>query len=70
MRAATGFHDDQADRSIGEPALHLGAGQALFFDDAPIGIGDRDLEHRLRKIHSHDRQRSGSIHVGLSSVER
>jgi len=70
VRAAAGLHHDQADGTVGEPALELGTRQALTFDDAPVRIGDRKLEHGLGKIDAHNGQRGGSIHLGLSSVER
>ena len=70
VRRATGFHDHQADGAIGEPALELGAREAMRFDDAPGAIGDGELEHRFREIHAHDGQSGGSIHVGLLRVER
>jgi hypothetical protein len=47
------FHDDQADIPILEPALELGARQAVRFDHLPRGISDRDLGN------------SSSIHFGL-----
>lgn len=37
---AARFHDDQADIAFGEPALELGARQAMRFDDLPGRIGD------------------------------
>jgi hypothetical protein len=70
MGAAAGFHHNQTDGPIDEPALELGAGQPLSFDDPPALIGDGELENSLRKIDAHDGQRGGSIHLGLSSVER
>lgn len=51
MSAAARFHDDQAHGTVGEPALELRAGEALFVDDAPSGIGDGELEGGLCKIH-------------------
>jgi hypothetical protein len=48
----------------------LGARQALTFYQAPVRIGDRKLKYGLGEIDAHDGQRSGSIHLGLSSVER
>jgi hypothetical protein len=70
VRTTAGFHDDQADRTVGEPAFELGAREAVLLDDAPGAIGDGELEHGLGEIHSHNGQHGGSIHVGLSSVER
>ena len=70
VRAAAGLHHDQADGTVGEPALELGTRQALTFDEAPVRIGDRKLEDGLGEIDAHDGQRGGSIHLGLSSVER
>ena len=68
MRAATGFHHHQAHRSVGEETLELSARQALLFDHAPRSIGDGDLKHGLRKIDSNNRQRHGSIHLGIILV--
>jgi len=70
VRAAAGFHHDQADCAVGEPALGLGPNEALALEDAPIRIGDGELEHGLGEIDAHDGQRGGSIHLGLPSVER
>ena len=70
MGTPAGLHDDHAHGTIGEPALELRAGEALFIDDAPSGIGDSELEDGLCKIHCHDGQRWGSIHLGLLLVER
>jgi hypothetical protein len=68
VRRATGFHHHQAHGAIDEPALELTARKAMLFDHPPGAIGDRELEHRLREIQSHNPQSSGSIHVGLSLV--
>jgi hypothetical protein len=68
MRGAAGFHHHQAHGTISEKALELGTRQPLLLDHPPRTIGDRELEHRLRKIDSHNRQSSGSIHVGLPLV--
>ena len=70
VRRAARFHHHQTDRAVGEPALELGARKAMRFDHPPGTIGDGELEHRLGEIHSHDRQSSGSIHVGLLLVDR
>jgi hypothetical protein len=70
VRAAAGFHHNQANRTIGEPALKLRSCQAFAPDEAPVLIGNRELEDALRKIDAHDGQRGGRIHLGLSSVER
>jgi len=54
-----------------EPGLNAQAAEpALAFDQAPVGIGNRKLEDGLGQIDAHDGQRGGSIHLGLSSVER
>jgi hypothetical protein len=68
VRRTAGFHCHQTHRTVGEPALELTAREAMRLDHAPGAIGDRELEHRFRQIHSHNRHRSGSIHVGLSLV--
>lgn len=70
VRTSAGFHCDQADTAVDEPALELGTGQALTLDDAPIRIGDGELEDGLGEIDAHNGQRGGRIHLGLSSVER
>ena len=70
VRAAAGFHHDQPDGAVGEPALELGAGEALALEHFPVAVGNREFEHELGEIDAHDRQRSGSIHLGLPSVER
>jgi hypothetical protein len=70
MRRAAGFHHHQTDRMVDEPPLELEARQPLLLDDAPSAVGDRQLKHGLAKIHSHNRQSSSSIHVGLVLVER
>ena len=66
---AAGFHHHQAHRTINEPTLELSAGKAMRLDDAPRTIGNGQLEHRLGKINAHDRQSSGSIHIGLLRVD-
>jgi hypothetical protein len=70
VRAAASLHHDQADRPIGKPALELVSGQALALQHPPMAVGDRELENGLGEIDAHDGQRGGSIHLGLSSVER
>jgi hypothetical protein len=40
----------------------------MRFDHPTGAVGDGELEHRFRQIHSHNRQSSGSIHVGLSLI--
>ena len=60
---ATGFHDHQADASVGEPALELGAREALGFDDVPVFIGHGKLEDGLCQINGD----GCSIHLGLLS---
>jgi len=69
MRAATRLHHHQTHRTVGEPALELRARKALLLDDTPAAVSERQLEDRLRKIHTHDGQSSGSIHVGLLLVD-
>ncbi len=60
-----GFHDDQRHIAIVKPALELGAGQAVGFNDFPAGIGHGQLEHRLCQINGN----GCSIHVGLLSFD-
>ncbi len=43
VRGATGFHDDQRDLAILKPALELGAGETMRFDDLPGRIGHGQL---------------------------
>jgi hypothetical protein len=66
---AASFHDHQADAAVDEPALELGAGEAVLFDHAPGGIGHGELEDGLGQIDAHDGSRGGdsgsSIHDGL-----
>jgi hypothetical protein len=62
---ATGFHDDQADIPIGKPALELGAGEALGFNDAPVLVGHGELEHGFGKIDGN----GSSIHLGLLTFD-
>jgi hypothetical protein len=69
MRAATRLHHHQTHRTVGKPAFELRARETLLLDRAPIVIGDRQLEDGFRKIHSHNGQSSGSIHVGLLLVD-
>jgi hypothetical protein len=59
------LHDDQANITIGKPALELGARQALGFDNAPGCIGHGQLEDGLCQIDGN----GCSIHVGLLSFE-
>lgn len=60
---AAGFHDDQADGSILEPALELATGQAMLLDDFPFVICNSNLEYTLGKINGH----GSSMHFGLLS---
>lgn len=69
MRAATRLHHHQTHCTIGEPALERRAREALLLDHAPSMIGDRKLKDGFRKIHSHDGQSRGSIHIGLLRVD-
>jgi hypothetical protein len=62
---AAGFHDDQAHRAIDEPALELGARQALGFNDAPLVVSDGELENGFGQIHGH----GSSMYLGLLSFE-
>jgi len=66
--AISGLHHYQTDPTVGEEALELQARQPLLFDDSPAAIGHRQLKDRLGQIHSHNRQSSGSIHLGLLLV--
>ncbi|MCH7342540.1 hypothetical protein LZ017_03995 [Pelomonas sp. CA6] len=61
MSRTAGFHDDQADLAIQEPAFELRAREALRLDKAPMLIGNGNLENTLGQIHGHGR----SMHVGL-----
>ena len=64
---AAGFHDDQRDFAVREPALELRARQAMRFDDMPLAIGHGQLENVLGKIDSD----GSSIHFGFPfGVER
>jgi hypothetical protein len=60
---AAGFHDDQANGSVGKPALELGAAEALGFNDAPVLVGHGQLEDGLCQINGD----GCSIHLGLLS---
>jgi len=61
MGRAAGFHDDQTDIAIPEPALELAAGQSLRFDHAPLAVGDGHLEYAFGKINGN----GSSIHFGF-----
>ena len=74
-------HDAMVGRLLGlldSSAIDPAELRAGLWDHAEVRIfavnwaslGDGELKHRLREIHSHDRQSSGSIHVGLLLVER
>jgi hypothetical protein len=65
---ATRFHHHQTDRAVDEPAFELQARQPLLLDHPPGAVGHRQLKDRLGEIHSHNRQSSGSIHLGLLLV--
>ncbi len=58
---AAGFHDDQRDFAVREPALELRARQAMRFDDMPLAIGHGQLENVLGKIDGD----GSSIHFGF-----
>lgn len=60
---ATGLHDHQGYGSVGEPALELGAGQALGFYDAPVLVGKGDLEDGFGQVNGH----GSSMRLGLLS---
>ena len=60
---AAGLHDDQVNAAIGEPALELGARQALGFNDAPLIVGNSDLENGFGQVNGH----GSSMHLGLLS---
>ena len=36
MRTTAGFHDYQADRTVGEPAFELGAREAVLLDERQV----------------------------------
>jgi hypothetical protein len=57
------FHDDQVNGLVGEPALELGACQALGFNDAPVLVGDSDLENGFGQVDDH----GSRMHLGLFS---
>jgi hypothetical protein len=59
------FHDDKAHGPVDEPAFKLGSCQALGFKDAPVLVGDGELENEFGQINSH----GSSMHVGLLSFE-
>lgn len=61
VRGATGFHDDQRDLAILKPALELGAGETMRFDDLPGRIGHGQLEDALCQIDSN----GSSMHFGF-----
>jgi hypothetical protein len=62
---AARFHDDQGNIPVDEPALELGSGEAVGFNEFPAGIGHGQLEHRLCQINCN----GCSIHVGLLSFD-
>ena len=70
VRRGTGFHHHPTDRTVEEPAFELGARKAMRCDHPPGTIGDGKLKYGFGQIHSHNRQSSGSIHLGLLLVER
>ena len=60
---ATGFHDDQTNGSVGEPALELAARQALGINETPLVVSDGELENGFGQIDGH----GSSMHLGLLS---
>ena len=60
---AAGFHDDALDRAVVEKARELCAREAVTFDDAMIGIGERELEDVFCQIDGDGCR----MHVGLLS---
>ena len=46
---ATGFHDDQINGSVGEPALELAARQALGINEPPLVVSDGELKTDLAR---------------------
>lgn len=62
---AARFHDHQAHIAIDKPALELGAGEPVGFNDAPTVIGKGKLEHGLGEIDGN----GCSIRVGLFSFD-
>jgi hypothetical protein len=61
MGRAAGFHDDERDVAVDEPALELAARETVLLDDTPGGIGDGELEDGLGKIDGY----GSSMHGGL-----
>jgi len=43
---AAGFHDDEIDLAVGEPAFELRARETVRFVDAPISVGHDKLNER------------------------
>src|SRR6185369_17176477 len=62
---AARLHDDQANISIGKPALELSASEPVFLSHAPGHVGYGQLEDGLCQIDGD----GCSIHVGLLSFE-
>lgn len=60
---ATDLHDHRGHGSVGKPALELGAGQALGFNDAPVLVGDGDLKNRFDQVSGH----GSSMHIEIPS---
>ncbi len=49
--------------AVGKPALELGARQALGFNNAPLIVGNGDLENGFGQVDGH----GSSMHLGLLS---
>lgn len=64
VRRATGFHDHRANATVGKPAFHWRARQAVLRGDPLGAVGHGELEHGIRNIDSHNGQSGGSIHPG------
>jgi len=70
--ATAGFHDDEVDLAVVEPALELSAGEAMRGDRLPGAIGDGELKDVLSEVDGDDGGgdgHSGSrIHHGLPLI--
>jgi hypothetical protein len=65
MRRAAGFHDDQRDIVVGEPALKLRAGQPVLLEHFPLVIDEGDLEYTFGQIN----RNGSSMHSGPLSLK-
>lgn len=64
VRRAAGLHHHLRHGTVVKPTLELTSGQAMPLDDAPVTIGDGQLEDVLCQIHGDGR----SIPLGLLLV--